>query len=653
LELERVFGADGLLARVLHGYRPRAAQLEMAQAVQQAIREKASLIAEAGTGTGKTFAYLVPAIVSGKRVIVSTGTKNLQDQLFDKDLPVVRKALAMPFQAALLKGRNNYLCLYRMDNALAYRAGHNRRDIADMESIRRWARRTETGDIAEVSDVQESSPLWPAATSSVDNCLGQDCPAFNDCFLVKARRRAMEADVLVINHHLLWADWVLKSDGFGELLPEADAIVVDEAHQFAETAAQFLGLSIGARQLNELAHDVVVEQLKDARDQSELAREAEKLENLTADLRLALGADGRREAWSAVEHDEETFGRVDQVLGQLRLLGEILKPAAARGKGLESCWKRAEELAARLEDFLRDEQSDAVRWFETHKRGFSLNRTPLEIAAEFEKFHRGADAAWIFTSATLSVAQRFEHFVNALGLREAAAHAWESPFDYPSQSLFYVPQDMPDPGERDYTAAAVDAAIPVLLASKGRAFMLFTSWQAMRTAAALLPERVSFPLFIQGERPKAALLEAFRQAGDGVLLGVASFWEGVDVRGPALSCVIIDKLPFASPSDPVLNARLETLKKRGGNPFGDYQLPAAVIALKQGVGRLIRSSEDRGVMMLCDPRLLSKPYGKVFLNSLPPMKRTRLLGRVEAFFRAEENDERTRPSDGTSNSPEP
>lgn len=638
MDLERVFGADGSLAQVLSGYRPREAQLAMARAVRQAIDEKTGLIAEAGTGTGKTFAYLIPAVVSGKRTIVSTGTKNLQDQLFDKDLPVVRKALAIPFQAALLKGRNNYLCLYRMDSALVYRSGHDRRDIADLETVRRWARHTATGDIAEVTDVPESSPLWPAATSTVDNCLGQECPAFDDCFLVKARRRALEADILIVNHHLLWADWVLKSDGFGELLPVAEAIVVDEAHQFAETAAQFLGLSIGARQLNELAHDTVVEHLKDARDQSELASEAEKLERLTADLRLALGADGRREAWSAAARDEEVVVGVDKVLDQLRALGEILKPAAARGKGLESCWKRAEELAARLEDFLRDEQSEAVRWFETRKRGFSLNRTPLDIAGEFEKFHRGSNAAWIFTSATLSVSRRFEHFAGALGLRDAAAHAWDSPFDYRNQSLFYVPENMPDPNSPDYTAAVVQAAVPVLQASRGRAFMLFTSWQAMRAAAALLPERVPFPLFVQGERPKAALLEAFRRAGDGVLLGVASFWEGVDVRGPALSCVIIDKLPFASPSDPVLNARLETLKKSGRSPFGDYQLPAAVIALKQGVGRLIRSSDDRGVMMLCDPRLLGKSYGKVFLNSLPPMKRTRMLSRVEAFFRAEDGE---------------
>ncbi len=638
--LENVFGEGGLLEKRLPGFRPRPAQLEMARAVQQAIAHKSSLIAEAGTGTGKTFAYLVPAIVSGKRVVISTGTKNLQDQLFNKDLPVVRDALAVPFHAALLKGRANYLCLYRLHDTLVVRAGHSRQDIASIESIKRWAKRTEAGDISEVVEVPESSALWPQVTSTADNCLGSECPNVNECFLVKARREAQEAEVLVINHHLLWADWALKTDGFGELLPDADAIVVDEAHQFAETAANFLGLSISARQLNELANDIVVEQLKDARDQPELATEAERLENAVADLRLVLGVGERREAWSAVENNEEVINEIAYVRGQLLHLVELLRPAIVRGKGLESCWKRCMDMSELFDGFFSKAGDDSVRWFETYKRGFTLSRTPLQIADEFAKFHQGSGAAWIFTSATLSVAHGFEHFATSLGLTGAAAHSWESPFDYRNQSLLYVPQDMPDPSDRAaYTQAVVNAAVPVLQASQGRAFMLFTSHQALQAAAALLPERVDFPLFVQGSQPKAALLEAFVQAGNGVLLGTASFWEGVDVRGEALSCVIIDKLPFASPGDPVLSARLEALKRQGHSPFGVYQLPAAVIALRQGAGRLIRSHDDRGVLMLCDPRLLSKPYGKMFLDSLPPMKRTRLLHRVEAFFGVENSVE--------------
>jgi ATP-dependent DNA helicase DinG len=631
--LENVFGEDGLLEQHLPGFKHRPAQLEMARAVQQAIASRANLIAEAGTGTGKTFAYLIPAIVSGKRVVVSTGTKNLQDQLFNKDLPVVRQALAVPFQAALLKGRANYLCLYRLNDTLVVRPGNSKQDIVHAEAIKRWSKITDSGDIAEVAGVPESSPLWPQVTSTVDNCLGAECPNYNECFMVKARREAQEAEVLIINHHLLWADWALKADGFGELLPDPDAIVVDEAHQFAETAANFLGLSISARQLNELANDTVVEQLKDARDQPELATEAEKLEHAVADLRLALGVGERRETWGTVEHNADVVKEIDRVRGQLNALTVLLKAASVRGKGLESCWKRCMDIAAQLEEFLNNDGPDAVRWFETFKRSFTLSRTPLEIAGEFAKFHQASGAAWIFTSATLSVAQDFNHFSASLGLHGTAAHSWESPFDYRNQSLLYVPQDMPDPADRSgYTEAVVQAAIPVLKASRGRAFMLFTSHQALQTAASLLPQQVDFPLFVQGSQPKAALLEAFVQVGNGILLGTSSFWEGVDVRGEALSCVIIDKLPFASPGDPVLSARMEALKRRGLNAFFVYQLPTAVIALRQGAGRLIRSHDDRGVLMLCDPRLLSKSYGKLFLDSLPAMKRTRLLYRVEEFF---------------------
>jgi len=632
IDLESVFGAHGLLARKISGYRPRPAQREMADAVARAIATGRCLIAEAGTGTGKTFAYLAPVLVSGRRAVVSTGTKNLQDQLFLKDLPLVREALGLPFRAALLKGRGNYLCLYRLDNVLSFRAGHHRAETAVVERIRRWARNTASGDIAEVADVPESSPLWYFATSTVDNCLGQDCPNYADCLLLKARRKALDAEVIVVNHHLLWADWAVKSDGFGELLPDPDVVVVDEAHQFAETAAQFLGLAISARQLNELAHDSVMEQLKDARDQPELATAAERLEHAVADFRLALGAESRREPWQAVEEDGAARACLDTLRERLSTLTDGLKVVSVRGKGLESCWKRGQELEARLAEFLESTGTDAVRWFETAKRGFTLNRTPLEIAGEFAKFHKSSPATWIFTSATLSVSSRFDHFVASLGLNDADTGRWESPFDYAQQSLFYLPTDLPDPSAPNYTAAVVRATVPVLKASRGRAFLLFTSHQALQTAAALLPSEIDYPLFVQGSLPKAALLDAFRRAGNGVLLGTSSFWEGVDVRGPALSCVIIDKLPFASPGDPVLGARLETLKRKGLSPFATYQLPNAVIALKQGVGRLIRSSEDRGVLMLCDPRLVSRPYGKVFLDSLPPMRRTRLLSRVEAFF---------------------
>ncbi len=631
-DLATLFGPDGLLTRQLSGFQPRRAQLEMAEAVAEAMRTGGNLVAEAGTGTGKTLAYLIPAILSGKKVIVSTATKTLQDQLFRKDLPMVREALGIPFKAALLKGRGNYLCLYRLENILGFKGGHGPGDARSLEAIRRWAKNTRSGDIAEAVEVAESSPLWSGATSTVDNCLGQDCPQHADCYLVKARRAALDAEVLVINHHLLWADWTLRNDGFGEILPDAEAIVVDEAHQFHESAIQFLGLSLGSRQLSDLANDIVAERLKDAKDMPGLRDEAERLERLTDDLRLSLGEGARRDAWHAVASDPA----VSEVLGELRRhlagLAEILKGLAIRGKGLESCHKRCVEIGARLDAFLAEDTGETVRWFETRKRAFSLNRTPLAIADEFGKFRQQSHAAWVFASATLTVGGNFDHFVGQFGLREAECRSWDSPFDYREQSLLYLPPGLPDPGVPGYTQAVVGAALPVLRASRGRAFMLFTSHQALLEAASLLPKHLDYPLFIQGSQPKTVLLELFKRAGNGVLLGTASFWEGVDVQGPALSCVIIDKLPFASPGDPVLSARLESLRKAGQNPFVAHQLPAAIIALKQGVGRLIRNQTDRGVLMLCDPRLLSRSYGKLFLGSLPDIPRVRSIGDVERFF---------------------
>jgi ATP-dependent DNA helicase DinG len=627
-----LFGPDGLLALQLPAFEPRPSQWEMAEAVAEAIERGGSLVAEAGTGTGKTLAYLIPAILSGKKLIVSTATKTLQDQLFRKDLPMVREALMLPFKAVLLKGRSNYLCLYRLEQALGFKEGYGPSDARDLQAIRRWAKHTQSGDIAEAVEVPESSPLWALATSTVDNCLGQDCPKYADCHVVKARRSAMEADVVVINHHLLWADWTLRSDGFGELLPAAEAIVVDEAHHLLESATQFLGLSLGSRQFGDLADDIVVERFTEAKDVPALLDEAERLGRVVEDLRLALGEGSRRDAWHAVAADPVVVEMLEALREQLDYLAGMLKPLAVRGKGLESCHKRCVEIGARLDDFLAEDNSETVRWFETRKRAFSLNRTPLAIADEFGKFRQQSRAAWVFASATLAVGGSFEHFVSQFGLQEAECRAWDSPFDYRRQSLMYLPPGLPDPGIPGYTEAVVNAALPVLRASQGRAFLLFTSHQALQEAAKLLPEQLDYPLFIQGSQPKAALLELFKRAGNGVLLGTASFWEGVDVQGAALSCVIIDKLPFASPGDPVLSARLESLRKAGQNPFVAHQLPAAIIALKQGVGRLIRNQTDRGVLALCDPRLLSRSYGRLFLESLPDIPRSRSLGDVERFF---------------------
>ncbi|MFZ1643524.1 MAG: ATP-dependent DNA helicase [Candidatus Contendobacter sp.] len=633
MDVAELLGPEGPLAQRVPGFAPRPQQQDMAVAVAAILEDGGSLIVEAGTGTGKTFAYLVPALRSGARVLISTGTRHLQDQLFHQDLPVVRRALQVPARVALLKGRGNYLCLYRLQAAEQEGRLPSRAQVAELQRVRRWAGRTRRGDIAEITDVPESSPLWPHVTSTVDNCLGQDCPHLDDCFFAKARLDALAADVLVINHHLFCADLALRETGFGELLPGVEAIILDEAHQLPEIATHFFGRSLSGRQLTELARDTVVEQARDAADFPELRRRAEALATVEAVLREALGTAERRALWWEAANQPAVRAAVDQLTEALERLREALKEAAQRGKGLESCYRRAEDLTQRLVAVTGEaSHPDNVRWFETRGRGFTLSLTPLDIAPTFRTRMEARPCAWIFTSATLAVGESFEHFAARLGLRDYAALRLDSPFDFASNTLLYHPPGLPDPASPQYTTTLLEAVLPVLAASRGRAFLLFTSYRALRAAEEGLTGRLDYPLLVQGAAPKAVLLREFRALGNAVLLGTASFWEGVDVRGEALSCVIIDRLPFASPGDPVLQARIESLRQRGEDPFRCYQLPHAVITLKQGVGRLIRDVSDRGVLMLCDPRLLTKLYGRVFLDSLPPMPRTRKLERVQAFF---------------------
>jgi ATP-dependent DNA helicase DinG len=626
-------GSDGPLAEQVPGFAPRLSQQRMAEAVASTLSGGGTLVVEAGTGTGKTYAYLVPALLAGVRVIISTGTRHLQDQLYQQDLPVVRRALDMSARVALLKGRGNYLCPYRLQVTEESGRLGSREQVAELRRVRVWATQTRHGDIAEIADVPETSPIWPRVTSTMDNCLGQDCPRLADCFLAKARREALAADVLIINHHLFCADMAMKETGFAELLPGAEAIILDEAHQLPEIASHFFGKSASSRQLIELMRDTVVEQLRDAADFTDLRRRAEALEPATAALREALGLADRRAPWREVAELPPVKAAVGELNEMLDRLREALKEAAQRGKGLENCHRRGEDLAQRLVLLTGEEQSpDNVRWFETHGRGFTLSLTPLDIAPTFRGRMEGQPGAWIFTSATLAVGQTFEHFAARLGVSEYEALRLDSPFDFARNTVLYHPPKLPDPSSPRHTAALVEAVLPVLAASRGRAFLLFTSYRALREAAGLLAGRLDYPLLVQGERPKAVLLRQFRALGNAVLLGTASFWEGVDVRGEALSCVIIDRLPFAAPGDPVVQARIESLRQRGEDPFLCYQLPHAVITLKQGVGRLIRDVSDRGVLVLGDPRIVSKSYGRVFLDSLPPMPRTRDLARVQAFF---------------------
>lgn len=628
-----LLGAKGPLARRLPGFAPRLAQQAMAEAVADALAGADVLVTEAGTGTGKTFAYLVPALAFGNKVIISTGTKHLQDQLFHRDLPMVREALGVVVDAALLKGRANYLCVHRMD--LAVRDGRlpTRADVAALHKVTQWAGRTRRGDIAEVDDIPEDSAVWPWVTSNADNCLGQECPRFSDCFVLKARRAAQEADVVVVNHHLLLADMALKEEGFGELLPGAAAFIIDEAHQLPEVALQFFGTTVSSRQLTELGNDVVAEHTREAGDMPELVRAAEQLGRRAADTRIALGAASRRAPWREAARD--VSAALHETQTALDRLQDMLREAAPRGAGLNQCWQRSMMLAEKLSDFVSASGDDQVQWVETFTRTFSLHLTPFEIGETFQNQMSRFKAAWVFTSATLTVGDDFSHFREQLGLGDAQTARWDSPFDYRRNALLYLPPRMPLPSAPDYTKAVIEAALPVLQASGGRAFLLFTSHRALQEAAALLRDALPYPLLVQGAAPRRELLNRFRTLGNAVLLGTSSFWEGVDVRGEALSVVIIDKLPFASPGDPVLQARLDALRRRGGEPFRDAQLPQAVITLKQGVGRLIRDVQDRGVLMLCDPRVLSKSYGKLFLASLPDMKRSRALDDVREFFAAD------------------
>jgi ATP-dependent DNA helicase DinG len=645
-EIERIFAPEGPLAAAVEGFRSRPQQLDMAQRIAAAIAGNLALVAEAGTGTGKTFAYLVPALRSGGKVIVSTGTKTLQDQLFSRDLPSVRDALIVGATIALLKGRANYVCPYHLERAMSAGRLASREEAAHLRKIARFAERTRTGDKAECIDVPEDSGAWSLATSTRENCLGQECPNVKDCFVLTARQGALAADVVVVNHHLFFADVMLKDEGMGELLPACNTIIFDEAHQLPEVAGLFFGESVSTSQIIELARDTRNEGIVTAKDYPPLQEAAQALDKAARDLRLAVKGENQRLPAARLESETEFVAALNGLTAAVAELGRHLDTQAERGEGLANCLRRTQELALGIKRWSSGAAqeceaglaNEVVKWVEVYSHAMALNLTPLDIAPIFQRQMEGHPRAWIFTSATLAVGSNFSHYCGEMGLGSADTAVWGSPFDYEKNALLYAPQDMPDPNSAFYQEAVVEAAWPAIRAAGGRAFVLCTSLRAMRRIRELLQEKLAgegldLPLLMQGEGSRTELLERFRFLGNAILVASQSFWEGVDVRGEALSLVVIDKLPFASPDDPVLSARIDRLRAAGRNPFMEYQLPRAVISMKQGSGRLIRDESDRGVLMICDPRMLGKPYGKSVWRSLPPMRRTRDVVEVEAFFR--------------------
>lgn len=638
-DIAHVFAADGPLAATIPGYRMRLQQVEMAQAIAEAIAQHRVLVAEAGTGTGKTFAYLVPALLSGGKVIISTGTKTLQDQLYHRDIPLLRTALAVPVSVALLKGRANYVCHFHLQRAAQQRRFLSRAEASQVRLIQRFAEASASGDKSELPEVPETAAIWPRVTSTRDNCLGQECAHYRECFVMAARRQALAAEVVVVNHHLFFADVLLRDEGIAALLPAANTVIFDEAHQLPETAGLFFGEDISTSQLMELARDSHAEYLATARDCPALAAAALALEKAVRDFRLLFGLEGARLPVARAQETPGFAAALAAVGERLEELAFILETQAARDPALENCWQRAQARGAQLKQWQLGANANLVRWVEVFTQSVVLHATPLSIADIFAKQLEGRPRALIFTSATLAVKNDFSHYLGQMGLAGALTMRWDSPFDYPAQALLYVPQDMPHPNRPGYPAAVAAVALPAIRLSVGGVFLLCTSLRAMRDIHALLQDAftragLDYPLMVQGERSRSELLERFRKLSHAVLVASFSFWEGVDVPGNALSLVIIDKLPFAPPDDPLLAARIDQLNQEGRNAFLQYQLPLAVITLKQGAGRLIRDAADRGVLMICDPRLLDKPYGRLIWQALPPMRRTRKLQDVAAFFAA-------------------
>lgn len=634
--IAKTFSASGALGKAISGFQPRQPQIDMAQAVQDAIDHQHQLVVEAGTGTGKTFAYLVPALLSGKKVIISTGSKNLQEQLFHRDLPKMVDALGFMGYVALLKGRSNYLCLDRLSRQLV-ESHTNEADpelLTQLVKVRSWSSASKSGDLGECDDIAEDSPVIANITSTNDNCLGKECPSYQDCFVLKARKKAMDADIVVVNHHLFLADLAIKETGFGELIPEAEVFIFDEAHQLPDIASQYFGQSISSRQMQELAKDIEIGYRTEAKDMRQLQKIAVKLTQTFMDLRIILGETNAqmRGNWREAVKSAAVVREIERLHDALDLALQVLKIALGRSQLLDAAYERAHMIKNRLLRVCDTSITGYSYWYECSPRHFTLHITPLSVADKFQEQIELKQGSWIFTSATLAVKDDFSHFTKRLGIVPKKQFTLPSPFDYPNQALLCVPRYLPEPNSVGLAETLAAMLAPVIQVNNGRCFFLCTSHKMMRQLAGLFRQSLDLPVLVQGETSKQKLLNEFMALGNAVLVATGAFWEGIDVRGDALSCVIIDKLPFTAPDDPLLKARIEDCRLKGGEPFSEVQLPDAVITLKQGVGRLIRDETDKGVLIICDNRLVTRDYGGVFLQSLPPIPRTRDLDKVSQFL---------------------
>jgi ATP-dependent DNA helicase DinG len=635
----------GPLARSIPAFETRAAQVRLAAAVSKAFAKDGILLAEAGTGTGKTLAYLIPAILSGHRVLVSTGTKNLQEQIYFKDLPILREALGVPFTAAYMKGRGNYLCLHRF---AAWRDSGAIKTIDETQSIRmidEWSRQSDTGDRAELEDLPEDAPFWTDVSASAENCIGAECPHYDDCFVTKMRQQAAASDVVIVNHHLLCADAAVRQNAYGEVIPACERAVIDEAHQLEDVATQYFGRGVSNYRIEALARDL------DRAANTDLIADREKADDLRTDVTrvrdharmffsalqllrseggAGSGGDSRMrirpgDTANAAEAGLALAGALDAVEADIALTKDISEEVLAMAR-------RAGEARDDIKFLLRADDPDYVYFLEIRNRGVYLRASPIDVSYIIREVLIDRMKTLVFTSATLTTDGSFGYFRSRLGVSDADEIRLDSEFDYARQAILYLPRSMPDPRSPQFIRAAAREIVEILKRTNGRAFVLFTSYANLREVRSVAESELEFPILVQGTAPRSALLRDFKATPNAVLLATSSFWQGVDVVGDALSCVIIDKLPFASPGDPITAARIEAINARGGSAFGEYQIPLAVLALKQGLGRLLRHRLDRGVLAVLDPRLRTMAYGRRFLASLPPAPVTHALDDVARFF---------------------